>query len=101
MKGKKFSSQDVSRIAVLAQIPINKDQAKDLADGFTKTMMVVDELTEVDVSGVEATSQVAGLENVFRDDEIEIERTLTQDRILTNAKRTHNGFFVVDQILEQ
>lgn len=99
MKGKKFSSQDVSRIAVLAQIPINEDQAKDLADGFTKTMKVVDELTQVDVTGVEPTSQVTGLENVFREDEIDTTRMFTQEQALSNAKITHNGFFVADQIL--
>lgn len=100
MKGKTFTWHDVSRIAKLADIPINEDQAKDLAEGFTKTMKVVDELSQVDVTGVEPTSQVTGLENVFREDEIDVERKLIQEQALANAKRTHNGFFVADQIFE-
>lgn len=101
MKGSTFTSQDVQKIAELASIPITDDQAKDLAQGFTKTMKVVDALSEVDVSNVEATNQVTGLENVFREDEIDITRMFTQEQALANGKRTQNGFFVVDQVLEE
>lgn len=98
--GKQFSSQDVQKIAVLANIPVTEELAADLADGFTTTMKVVDELNAVDVAGVEPTNQVTGLENVFREDEIDTSRMFTQEQALSNGKRTHNGFFVVDQVLE-
>lgn len=101
MNGTTFSSSDVKKIAKLANIPISDVQADDLAGGFTKTMKVVDELTEVDVKGVEPTNQVTGLENVLREDEIDPSRIFTQEEALSGAKRTHNGFFVVDQILEK
>lgn len=99
MKGMTFSSADVQKIAKLANIPVTDALAEDLADGFTKTMTVVDELTRVDVEGIEATNQVTGLENVLREDEIDTSRIFSQEEALANAKRTHNGFFVVDQIL--
>lgn len=99
MKGIAFSSSDVQKIAKLANIPVTDTLAEDLAEGFTKTMAVVDELTKVDVEGVEVTNQVTGLENVLREDEIDTKRIFTQDQALSNAKRTHNGFFVVDQVL--
>lgn len=100
MKGIAFSSSDVQKIAKLANIPVTDALADDLAAGFTKTMVVVDELTKVNVEGVEATNQVTGLENVLREDEIDTKRIFTQEQALANAKRTHNGYFVVDQILE-
>lgn len=100
MKGITFSASDVQKIAKLANIPVTDALADNLADGFTKTMVVVDELTKVDVTDVEATNQVTGLENVLREDEIDTKRIFTQEEALQNAKRTHKGFFVVDQILE-
>lgn len=100
MKGSTFSSSDVSKIAKLANIPITEARAEDLAQGFTKTMVVVDELTKVDVQNVEPTNQVTGLENVLREDVVDTTRMFTQEEALKNAKRTHNGFFVVDQVLE-
>jgi aspartyl/glutamyl-tRNA(Asn/Gln) amidotransferase C subunit len=96
----KFTTEDVHKIAKLANIPITTREEAVLAEGFNTTMKVVDTLFSVDVKGVTPTSQVTGLENVFRDDEIDGQRVFTQDQALANAPRKHNGFFVVDQILE-
>ena len=101
MKDATFTTSDVQKIATLANIPVTDEEAKDLADGFTKTLKVVDTLSEVDVTGVMPTNQVTGLENVFREDEIDKSRMFTQEEALKNGKRTHKGFFVVDQVLEQ
>lgn len=99
-KVKKFTSEDVHKIAKLANIPITTREEAALAQGFNTTMKVVDTLFSVDVKGVTPTSQVTGLENVFREDEIDGARMFTQEEALANAPRKHNGYFVVDQILE-
>ena len=99
-KVKKFTSEDVHKIAKLANIPITIREEAALAQGFNTTMKVVDTLFSVDVKGVTPTSQVTGLENVFREDEIDGARMFTQEEALANAPRKHNGYFVVDQILE-
>ncbi len=100
IKTKKFTSEDVHKIAKLANIPVSPREEAALADGFNTTMKVVDTLFSVNVAGVDPTSQVTGLENVFREDEIDGSRMFTQDQALSNAQRKHNGYFVVDQILE-
>jgi Glu-tRNAGln amidotransferase C subunit. len=43
---------------------------------------------------------VTDLENVFREDEVDENQMLSQDKALQQAKNKHNGYFVVDQILE-
>ena len=101
MKAVKFTTKDVKKIAALAKIPVTESEEEALASGFTKTMSVVDEVFNVDVKNVEPTHQVTGLENVFREDEIDTPRMFSADEALKNAPRTHNGFFVVDQILEE
>lgn len=101
MKATKFTALDVQKISTLAHIPITNEEAETLATGFTKTMKVVDKLQDIDVTGVIPTSQVTGLENVFREDHINTENMLSQEQALANGKRTYNGFFVVDQILDE
>lgn len=99
-KTKKFTSEDVHEIAKLANITITTREEASLANEFNTTLKVVDTLFSVDVKGVVPTSQVTGLENVFREDEIDGERQFTQDQALANATSKHNGYFVVDQILK-
>ncbi len=101
MKGSAFSASDVRKISKLANIPVTDDEAEKLAEGFTATMKVVDKLTRLDVKSAVPTSQVTGLENVFRDDVIDVTRILPREAALSNGKRTHNGYFVVDQILDE
>jgi len=48
---------------------------------------------------VEETSQVTGMENVFREDEIK--PSLSQDEVLANAPRKYKGYFVVEAIFEE
>ncbi len=96
-----FTPGDVKKIADLAKIPVTPQEEQKLADGFNATMEVVDQLFKIDVSNIEPTSQVTGLTNVFREDEVDMTRMFTQEQALSNAKQTHNGFFVVPQIIDQ
>lgn len=96
-----MTASDVDHIAKLAEIPITPDEKKRLAAGFTAVVKVLDTLKSVDVSGVEPTNQVTGLENVMREDAVDATRTFTQDQALANAPRKHNGFFVTDQVVDQ
>lgn len=64
-------------------------------------MEVVEELNTVDVTGVKPTDHVTGLENIFREDILDETRMFTQEQSLSNAPRTSNGYFVVDQVIEQ
>lgn len=91
----------VDYIAKLAKIPVTEKEKEELAEGFNKTLAVVDELLKVDVAGVEPTHQVTGLENILRDDKVDEKKTLTQEQALSNTKNKHNGYFVVDQILAE
>lgn len=101
MAAKKFTPQDVSHIAQLAQIPVTEEEQQKLAEGFTTTITVVDQLFDVDVKKTNPMHQVTNLENVFREDEVDPESMLSQDTALSATPRSHNGFFVVDQIREE
>jgi len=97
----KISTQTVDHIAKLAKIPVSEKEKEELAVGFNKTLNVVNELFKVDVVGVDPTHQITGLENILREDSINEKKTLTQDQALSNTKKKHNGYFMVDQILTE
>lgn len=95
-----ISADQVDHIAHLANIPTTQSERNRLAHEFTDTLRVVDDLQQVDVTNIEPTHQVTGLENIWREDVVEEKRMFTQKQALANAQATHNGFFVVDRVLE-
>jgi aspartyl/glutamyl-tRNA(Asn/Gln) amidotransferase C subunit len=101
MTSKTFTTDDVKHIAKLANIPITPEEEKKLASGFTTTMSVVDDLFKVNVTNIAPTHQVTGLENITREDVVDTERMFTQDQALLNADKSYNGFFMIDQVIDQ
>ena len=95
------TSSDVDHLAKLANLPITEGQKQELTKQVGVTVQYVSQLQQLDTKGVTETSQVTGMENVFREDKIDLSRTFTQEEALSNAKRTYNGFFVVDAVLEE
>ena len=95
------TSDTVSHIATLSNIPITEKESVHLASEFTKVLNVVDQLTLVDTSSVEPVGQATALESVMRNDEVQKERMFSQEEALRNARRTHNGYFMVDQVLDK
>lgn len=93
--------EQVAKVAKLASIPVAQSQLESLKDAFVETLGVVTNLQQVDVSAVEPTHQVTGLENVWREDVIRPELSFTQSQAVANAKRQHEGYFVVPQIIDQ
>jgi len=96
----KIDKKTVEHIAKLANIPVSEKEEEELAKGFNKTFEVVDKLFTVDVSGVEPTHQVTGLENILRDDVIDEKKMLNQEEALNNTKNKHKGYFVVNRIID-
>lgn len=96
-----FDRSAVAKIAQLANIPAPEHQQEQLADAFTKTMEVVEQLNAVDTAEVEPTHQVTGLTNVWRDDIVIPEQSFTQAEALSNAAQSIDGYFAVPQVREE
>jgi aspartyl-tRNA(Asn)/glutamyl-tRNA(Gln) amidotransferase subunit C len=88
-------------MAALANIPITEQEEVQLAAAFTETITLVEKLSSLDTEDVEPTHQVTGLENVWREDTVNSEKMFSQDQALANAPQTHEGFFVVPQVINQ
>lgn len=98
---KTFSNQVVRHVANLANIPISDAESQSLETAFEETIKVVSHLTELNTTKTEPTHQVTGLENVLREDKVTENRMFTQAEALANAQETHEGYFVVPQVIDQ
>lgn len=90
---------NVKHIAQLANLPLTQDEEKKFEKQLNETLNYIDELNELDTENVEPTYQVTGLENVMRNDTSA--PSLSQADATGSAKKIHNGFFIVDAILEE
>lgn len=99
-KKKIISADEVKHLAKLASLTPPADILADLESGVESTLEYAEILSSVDVSNVKVTNEVTGLKNVWREDLVDDSRTFTQEQALANSSSTHNGFFMVDAILE-
>lgn len=91
----------VAHMAKLANIPLSEEKIESLTPQLSSVLDLVSQVQQMDTNGVEETSQVTGLENVLREDIVEDSRTFTQEEALSNASRSHNGYFVVDALITE
>lgn len=67
----KLTKQQVGEIARLARLKLTPEETLKFAGELTDILEYVDLLRECDTDGVPETSQVTGLSNVQREDEID------------------------------
>jgi aspartyl-tRNA(Asn)/glutamyl-tRNA(Gln) amidotransferase subunit C len=98
---KTITQEDVKHVAKLANLPMQEDQIPKFQSQLESILEFVKTVQTVDTEGVPETTQVTGLENVWREDEVDDTRTFTNAEALKNAPSTHNGFFMVKAILAE
>jgi aspartyl-tRNA(Asn)/glutamyl-tRNA(Gln) amidotransferase subunit C len=96
-----FTTSDITHISELALIPVTEEEKTRLADGFNTVIKVLDSLNQIDVSGIEPTHHVTGLENITREDIVDEARMFTQKEALQNAPVSYDGFFLVSRVLDK
>ncbi len=89
---------NVSHIAKLANLHIDKNELELLSSQLTKTLTYINILKDINTENTPNTDQVTGLKNVVRDDIVT--SSFTQEEALLNAKDSYKGFFKVKGILE-
>ena len=88
----------VRRIARLARIAVTDAEVPHLQDEINAILAFIEDLSAVDVEGVEPMTSVIPLKLPMREDVVtdgEIEPL-----ILANAPLTEDGFFVVPKVVE-
>ncbi len=95
----RLTKQEVLHVAKLAKLELTPQEVEKFTDQLSNIVDFISQLQEVDVKGIEPTSQTTGLENVFRNDKIV--PSLNVGDALSGTDETHNGYFKVGAILAE
>ena len=88
----------VRRIAHLARIAVAEDEVEHLQGELNAILAFVEQLSEVDVDGVEPMTSVTPMRIKQRPDVV-IDGEIP-DQILKNAPATENNYFLVPKVVE-
>lgn len=88
----------VRRIAHLARIRLDEADVPRMGDELNAILRFVEELDEVDVSGIEPMTAVMPLAMKRREDRVTDGRKASV--IVANAPASEDGFFVVPKVVE-
>ncbi len=86
---------DIDRVEKLAMLRLTDEEKKLFTTQLSSVLTYVTKLNECDTTSVEPTAQVTGLTNVFREDEVDTSRMLSQKEALKNAPASYSGFVKV------
>ncbi len=89
---------NIQYVAHLARIELTPEEESKLGQQLGGILGYINQLREVDVSGVDPTAHAFPMVNVTRKDELG--QSLTNDEALGNAPARANGLFVVPKIVE-
>lgn len=93
-----IDKETARRVAKLARIKVEDDALPALAHEFNAILGFVEQLTEVDVEGVEPMVSVTPMRLKRREDVVNDGNQ--QDKVLANAPDAREGFFAVPKVVE-
>jgi aspartyl-tRNA(Asn)/glutamyl-tRNA(Gln) amidotransferase subunit C len=93
-----LTRDDVLDLARLARLELTDEELETYSHELTKILHYVEQLQEVDVSGLEPTSQVTGLTNVFRKDEV-VDYGYAPKELLKNVPEVKDDYIKVKRML--
>jgi aspartyl-tRNA(Asn)/glutamyl-tRNA(Gln) amidotransferase subunit C len=92
-----LSCADVEKVALLARLRLSHDELEHMTGQLADIVGYVDQLSEVDTTGVEPMAHAVELTNVFAADEIE--PSLPREAALANAPRHNERGYLVPPVL--
>jgi aspartyl-tRNA(Asn)/glutamyl-tRNA(Gln) amidotransferase subunit C len=96
-----ISKELVQHVAKLARLELSEKQIDTFQPQLSSVLGYMSKIQSLNTEGVPETAQVTGLENVWREDAVEKARMFSQKQALSNAARTHDGFFVIGAVLKE
>lgn len=96
----KLDKEQVKHIAELARLELSEEEIAKYGDQLTGILSFVEQLQEVNTDDVEPTAQVTGMENIFREDEVENWDEKEVADALAQAPDFEDGQIKVKRILQ-
>lgn len=92
-----ISTSDIQHLASLSSLALTDDEVDGLRQDLENIIGYIKQLGELDTAGVEPTYQVTGLENVWREDEVQ--PGTPAEKLLEMAPEKQNNQVKVPQVL--
>lgn len=94
-----LSTTEVAHVAQLARLRLSNEELELMRSQLSNILDYIAMLQEVDVEGVEPTSQVTGLSTVMRPDVVT--GALRREQVLANAPDQAAGMFRVRAVFDE
>jgi len=94
----KLSKQEVEHIATLARLRLTEEEKEKYSGQLSGILDYVEKLSAVDTSNIEPTSQVTGLTNITRGDEV-IDSNISEE-LVACAPSQANDLINIPKVFE-
>lgn len=94
-----ISRDEVQHLAQLSSLHLSDDEISNLQADISNILQYVNQLAELDTTGIEPTYQVSDLENVWREDQV-IDDHITREQLLALAPEAANDQVKVPKVLQ-
>lgn len=99
MSAPRISRQEVEHVARLARLSLTDEEKARMGEELSIILGYIDQLRELDTSGVEPTSHAIPMVNVMREDEVR--PSYPVEAMLQNAPEREGDFVRVPKIIEE
>lgn len=89
--------KDVKHVAILSRLGLDDDELQKYEEELNDVLNFMEKLNELDTKGIEPTTHVLDIHNVFRSDLVE--QSLDVEDVLANAPDRDEDCFKVPSIL--
>ncbi len=94
----KLSLDEIQKVALLARIELSDDELASASSEISSILDFVDTIQNTDTAGVELTSQVTGLTDVWREDLVE-KCAIAPKLLLASTPDMQDGYVKVKKVL--
>jgi aspartyl-tRNA(Asn)/glutamyl-tRNA(Gln) amidotransferase subunit C len=94
----KISISEIEKVSKLARIEINPVEQESLSIDASSILDFAEAIQSTDAEGVEPTSQVTGLTDVWREDEV-VKSEVSPEELLAGAPDSVEGYVKVKKVL--
>ncbi len=94
----KISREEVLHVARLARLTFSETEVERFTEQLSAILTYMEKLEELDTAGVEPTSHVLPLSNVFKPDEVH--PSWERDQITAGGPSIEHGHYKVPKIVE-
>lgn len=91
--------EELRQLARIAKLTLTPEEKEKISAQVSEAIEAVEVLSELDGQSIQPLEQPTNLRNITREDKVE--PSLSQKEALSNAKRTYQGYFVTDAILDK